>query len=340
MPDQDANRRRRPRHEAVTAASAPQPGHISRIITHNVDELRAWVAALFHGHKRRVLARARGFEYVVESCRLGGLTFTRGHYNAATIEVSWPPVHWIAAGHVLSGRALMRWHGDEVRVGNQGTLLFPSDDYRYIHEDTDATSLTISLDTVLRAAEETTGLDRAQVRFTGVLPISAAAERRWLATERFIQRGMYGLDLDQPLLLAAAEQIVAATLLTTFPNTAMTTEVRTPRDPATPATVRRAIAFIDSHASEPITVTDIAIAVGVLPSTLQYAFRRHHDITPLAYLRQVRLAQAHRELIAAEPGDGTTVAAVAARWGYARPSRFAAAYRQVYGQPPSHTLWD
>ena len=78
--------------------------------------------------------------------------------------------------------------------------------------------------------------------------------------------------------------------------------------------------------------------MGVGPRTLQYAFRRHRDTTPLAYLRRVRLALAREDLVAAEPGDGTTIAEVAARWGYARPGRFADAYRQMYGEPPSQTL--
>jgi AraC-like DNA-binding protein len=198
-------------------------------------------------------------------------------------------------------------------------------------------SITSTMETLLRVAEELRGLDRAHVRFTGLLPISPAAEQQLLTTASYIRRGIYSLDLNTPLLIAAAEHVVAASVLTTFPNTTMTIEVRTPRDPASAATVRRAIAFIDGHASLPITLTDVATAAGVVPRTLQYAFRRHRDTTPLEYLRRVRLAQAHEELLAAEPGDGTTIAAVAARWGY-RPQRFAAAYRRRYGQPPSETL--
>jgi hypothetical protein len=60
--------------------------------------------------------------------------------------------------------------------------------------------------------------------------------------------------------------------------------------------------------------------------------------THTAYLRRVRLEHAHRQLQAATPGDGTTVTAVTARWGYASPSRFAVLYRQTYRQPPSRTL--
>jgi len=35
---------------------------------------------------------------------------------------------------------------------------------------------------------------------------------------------------------------------------------------------------------------------------------------------------------------GDTVAAIAARWGFAHPGRFAAAYQQQYGTTPATTL--
>ncbi|MGN5382482.1 helix-turn-helix domain-containing protein [Streptomyces lasalocidi] len=60
----------------------------------------------------------------------------------------------------------------------------------------------------------------------------------------------------------------------------------------------------------------------------------------MAYLRRVRLAHAHRDLLAADPHSGATVGGVAARWGFAHPGRFAALYRTVYGISPAETLRD
>ncbi len=60
--------------------------------------------------------------------------------------------------------------------------------------------------------------------------------------------------------------------------------------------------------------------------------------TPIAYLRRVRLERAHRDLRAADPRAGTTVAEIAARWGFAPHGRFAALYQSCYGHAPSHTL--
>src|SRR5262249_26048884 len=150
----------------------------------------------------------------------------RTRYTAATAEVTWPPVRYAIVGQLLSGRYLMRWGGGEVRLADRGVLLFPPYGYTHLHDCSDTDCVTITLDPVLRVAEETTRVDRAQVRFTGLRPGSPAAERHWLNTAEFVRRGVYTLTLDQPLLVAAAEQLVAASLLATFPNTTTTIEVR------------------------------------------------------------------------------------------------------------------
>jgi transcriptional regulator GlxA family with amidase domain len=102
--------------------------------------------------------------------------------------------------------------------------------------------------------------------------------------------------------------------------------------------VRRAAAFIEEHAGEDIGLGDIARAARVGPRALQMAFRRYRDTTPLEHLRRVRLERAHRELLAADPAAGDTVAIIADRWGFAHHGYFAASYRRAYGRSPHVTL--
>lgn len=83
--------------------------------------------------------------------------------------------------------------------------------------------------------------------------------------------------------------------------------------------------------------TDIAAAASVTTRSIQLAFQRHLETTPMAYLRRVRLDHAHRQLQAADPARDT-VTAVARQWGFSSASRFAAHYRAAYGVPPSHAL--
>jgi transcriptional regulator GlxA family with amidase domain len=130
----------------------------------------------------------------------------------------------------------------------------------------------------------------------------------------------------------------SAAMLETFPNTTMTAPHLRGPGWVTPASVRRAAEFIDAHAGQPVTITDIAAAAALTPRALRQAFRRRYNVTPARYQRQVRLERARLELVTAQPGDGVTVAGVARKWGWASPSGFAAAYRQQFRVAPGRTL--
>jgi transcriptional regulator GlxA family with amidase domain len=141
----------------------------------------------------------------------------------------------------------------------------------------------------------------------------------------------------QPLLASSASQLLAAAALAAFPNNALTDPTIEDRRDAHPDTLRRAVAFIDEHAHTSITTADIAAAAHVTIRTVQLAFRRYLDTTPTEYLRRVRLDHARQDLLAADPAR-ESVTAVAYRWGFPGPSRFAAYYRQAYGVLPGATL--
>jgi AraC-like DNA-binding protein len=180
----------------------------------------------------------------------------------------------------------------------------------------------------------------APLRFLSPDPVSPAARARWTAAVRYVDGLLAGPDAAlSPLVITSAARLLAATALTVFPNTALAPASAAPRDrrDASAATVRRATVFIDEHAGQDITVAGIAAAVRVSVRSLQLAFRRELDTTPMAYLRTVRLARAHRDLVDAGPGQ-ETVTAVAYRWGFSSTSRFSAYYRETYGVNPKQTL--
>ncbi|MFD5402950.1 helix-turn-helix transcriptional regulator [Streptomyces griseorubiginosus] len=180
------------------------------------------------------------------------------------------------------------------------------------------------------------------VRLTGHRPLSVAAGERLRSTIRYVQDHVlaHAAVADQPLVASTAAQHLAATVLATFPNTASADPTGPDRQDAHPAALRRAVAFIEGHPDRPLTVAEIAEAAHVSVRALQYAFRRHLECTPLAYVRQVRLAQAHAELAAADPETGATVTEIAARWGFSHPGRFATLYRRTYARSPRRTLQD
>jgi transcriptional regulator GlxA family with amidase domain len=170
-------------------------------------------------------------------------------------------------------------------------------------------------------------------------PVSARAASTWVRT--------WGLVTDitrdtapavPDLVVGQMSRMLATVTLAAFPNNAVVEPDFRDRHDAHPAAVTRAISLIEANPDLDLTVVDIARAAHVSTRALQLGFRRSLDTTPMAYLRRVRLEHARAELVAAVPGDDTTVTAVAARWGWARASRFAASYRAAYGRHPSDDL--
>ncbi|MFJ6941039.1 helix-turn-helix transcriptional regulator [Streptomyces sp. NPDC101132] len=229
--------------------------------------------------------------------------------------------------------------GREEVYGPEETFLLTPPDRPYRGE-VRAARYTIALfDTALLDAVSPTAPDDAPVRLTGSRPVTPAAGRQLAAAVAYVRDHV----LDDPaaganeLLVGTAARHLAASALAALPRSGRDTVRPADTTDATPATVRRAVAFIEANADDDVTLAQIATAAYVTPRALQYAFRRHLGTTPLGYLRRVRLAAAHRDLLAADPAS-TTVTAVAMRWGFAHPGHFAAHYRDAYEVAPSATL--
>ncbi|MBV9594213.1 MAG: AraC family transcriptional regulator [Actinobacteria bacterium] len=180
--------------------------------------------------------------------------------------------------------------------------------------------------------------DPGPIRFLSYQPISPVARRQWSRTDDFARRTLADpVMADAPLVVDSVIRLLAATVPASFPNSLTGRDSRHPLD-AHPATLRRAIAFIDAHPDRRIGVGDIARAAYVTPRAVQLAFQRHLNTTPMAYLRRVRLDHTRADLVNHGTDDGVTVTRVAARWGFGSPGRFAEQYRAVYGELPSRTL--
>ncbi|MEW2514414.1 helix-turn-helix transcriptional regulator [Streptomyces sp. NPDC046870] len=229
------------------------------------------------------------------------------------------------------------FQGVEDSFGPGDAVLFAPPDLPYQGRICNARYNITMLDPALLA--QVAGDGSRPVRLIGHRPRSAAAARHLTRTIAHLRDDVLSdaQIADQPLIAATAAQHLAASVLAAFPNTALD-EPAAHDTGAHPAVLRRALAYIDDHADQPVTVADIAAAAHVTVRALQYAFRRHLDTTPLAQLRRVRLSHAHHELMAADPGSGVTVTEIAARWGFHHPGRFASLYRGTYRRAPHETL--
>lgn len=69
---------------------------------------------------------------------------------------------------------------------------------------------------------------------------------------------------------------------------------------------------------------------------LYAGFREHRGISPMAYLRAVRLERVRHDLLNDPAIDSVTAAAL--RWGFGHLGRFSVEYRKSFGEPPGQTL--
>ena len=101
--------------------------------------------------------------------------------------------------------------------------------------------------------------------------------------------------------------------------------------------VRQAQAWIAAHCHQQIRLAEVCAEVGVSPRSLQDNFLRYVGMTPISFLRTVRLDRVHVALQLADPRV-TTVADIAYQWGFRHMGRFAAVYRQQFDEYPGATL--
>ena len=179
----------------------------------------------------------------------------------------------------------------------------------------------------------------APVVFDPAMRLTTCAGLNWKATLAFalndIRNGTG--SLDHPLVRSRVEQLLIDQLLLAQPHN-FSEQLKTGYRPARPPAVRRAIDIIRARAAEPLTVPMLAELANVSVRGLQQGFRDQLGITPLEYMREVRLTRARDDLLAVGPGDGRSVTEIAYRWGFAHLARFAGYYKHRYGESPSETL--
>lgn len=281
-----------------------------------------------------------GFRFELSAWQDGDLHLARMQHRMTTHAEAMPFTDFLV-GRVGAGGMNWNLRGHQLGLGPGMVVRYPMGVAMVADwSDVDLLVLRIPMSAVLAAAESRLGVAAPPLSFDGLSPVSGAATAAWDALLGYLASVFEQAETkpDHPLVLAALMEVIATTALTTFPNSTMTASYWPGPGRVATAAVRRAVEFIDEHPGEPIGLAEIAAAAGTTGRAVQLAFRRHLDLTPLAYLRRVRLERAHRDLEDAEPGDGATVSGIAARWGFGHPGRFGHAYQQRYGVPPSRTL--
>lgn len=293
---------------------------------------------------QQVYARARmgrvtdpaSFRYSQDVRGDADLTLGRMHFHGT---VAGQLVQEQAFSVIAPGGGSVRWEIDGRRgTGDDLFLLQPGQRYYGESEQLSVTSANLGSSALEEIARTVYGQEDLEIDFAAPRPVSAPMSAYWQATYRFVHQALSDpATAEIPLLRADLLRRMAVTTLEAFPLAGDPRERRA-SVAARQDAFTRAVEWMHAAASLPITLEDVARHAGVSTIELVRAFRTHTGATPGAYLRGLRLAAAHAELRAADPGAGATVGAIASRWGFAHPGDFARRHRRAYGENPSHTL--
>jgi AraC-like DNA-binding protein len=201
--------------------------------------------------------------------------------------------------------------------------------------------LAVKIDQVAvnRALETLVGTPvDSPIPFDAALSLKAGAAQSWVRLLLAMQRQLDSADsvirhalVSDPLV----ESLIHGLLLVA--DHPYRDALAAPVKPGRPAAVRDAMDIIEAGPHLPMTTTALAAQCHVSVRTLQEGFQRHLGMSPMAFLRVVRLGRAHRDLRSADPSRNT-IAAIAHRWGFTHAGRFAAAHQRTYGETPLQAL--
>jgi AraC-like DNA-binding protein len=135
---------------------------------------------------------------------------------------------------------------------------------------------------------------------------------------------------------SSAEELLIDLILEAIPNN-YTHKLASPEPRLRPRHVRHAAEYIHTMSSEKISFDDLVKASGVSPRSLHAGFKKYYDLSPMVYLKNVRLDIARLEL-KHKSSATTSVTEVAMTCGFTHLSKFASSYKDRFGELPSETL--
>ncbi|MFF8834458.1 AraC family transcriptional regulator [Streptomyces sp. NPDC015130] len=310
--------------------------------TEDVDEAREELDARYYANRMDVTDRLRPFAARFDTVALGPLVI--GDLSCgADVRMSFGELGAYHLNAPLGGRMEMRQGSRTgiVATAGEALLLDPAGDTFLDRWSGDCRTLSVKIG----AAELRDRLERLLGRpvsgplaFEPRLDISRGPGLSWVRFARQVaHEALAGEGLAHHELVARPLQEALLNGLLLAAEHPWREALAHPAEARRPAPVKRAMDAVRERPEHPFTTTELAALARVSVRRLQESFREYVGMSPMAYVREVRLDRVREELRAASP-DEVTVSEVAWRWGFAHQGRFAARYREKYGESPSGTL--
>ncbi|NIB40876.1 AraC family transcriptional regulator [Pseudomaricurvus alkylphenolicus] len=307
----------------------------------DIEEAEDLVSRNFSRHSMDIVASGHDMATQYDGLFFNEMALICGCYGA-DVKVNPESDRYFFTQTTLRGHTEITLGRDQVQTSEGSTVVVsPATDYRmFLHSGSNRLIVMIERDKMERKLSQLLNREVIEpLRFD--LEMNRDSQQSsadaWWRTLSYLTSQ---LSLTDPLarsepFLAHASDMLVSQLLTTQPHNysdLLNQDVTV----TGPRHVRRAIAYIEEHMDQSISLADMASAVGVTARTLQKGFLRYLDTTPSEYIRVQRLRRVHEALKHA--GDGQQVSQILLNHGVASFGHFSRLYKQQYGCTPSETL--
>lgn len=289
----------------------------------SVDAGQQWVARRTGAPFSYRYTAVGDSEVTVRRSRMTG--FLRGTVHPGDHYV----VQWITAGTAAVDVA-----GERIELRPDEPTLYPTEqDFVFVATDHDQRLVHLRRDLVRAVAAERHELGSGPLRFDLPRVGDDLALGRWNEALGALSRALR--DGVGSVAWATAKRTAAEAFLGLFPPRVdpLPAALSQPRN----ARLRAMVEHVHRHVREPVTVADLATVSGLSVRSVQESFARVLGVSPLTFVREVRLDRVRQELLELDPQD-VTVGDVARRWGFAHLGRFSAVYLDRFGEYPKQTL--
>lgn len=311
------------------------PEVVNAMDTRDWSEAARAVSGAYFPHELRALSSADDLDLSMCTTDLGPVTIGRIGWGAeVAIDCDYPDAYEVnmpLAGVLESAHRA----GTVVSGQGEGTVFPPNTATPITRWSRECTVVGVKFDRFALEREMERVLaapDLREMQLPSRISADTAAAGSWMHFVRTLSRDLPGMG---DLLSSDLMRKQVSSAITTGFVLAVTPDRET-APPARPRIVNRVLDQLHDDPARPWTVADMAQVAEVSVRRLQEGFQQYVGTTPVACLRNIRLARAHEDLARAD--GSATVAEVATRWGFTHTGRFAAAYRGRYGISPSESL--
>ncbi len=307
------------------------------LASRDVEEVRTRVAALLNDHVLEpsgatVAAQLHGVQ-------AGALSLWRLEYgDAVTVKETRPGGEFVIVQLPLTGSVTVQCDEGQWSVSPGSGLIMPSNVPHRLTWEAGAAQviLKVPLQRLHEQYRNLTGTDtRHSLRFDRQIRLDAGNGEQWSALLRYFCE-----QISQPEALRWVKVKVAEETLMRHLLCAQSASLREHFVGAdsiqVPQRLQRAKAYIDAHLTDDIKLDDIARYSNTSPRTLSRMCQLEYGVSPMQLVRDLRLDKIRQTLLDATVDN--SVSETALRWGYTHLGRFAAAYRQRFGEAPNDTL--